>query len=95
MRGRTALTARLMKPVLVDAITGEVSASREPPWTMNALLLSQPLHFGDYGGVPLQWLWATLDVLTIIVLGSGLYLWFGKRGPVRQVLASDLRSARP
>ena len=93
MRGRTALTERLVKPVLVDAVTGEVSASRELPWTMKALLLSQPLHFGDYGGVPLQWLWAALDVLTIVVLGSGLYLWLGKRGPVRRVLASDLRDA--
>ena len=34
--------------------------------------------FGDYGGVPMQWLWALLDVLTLIVLGSGLYLWLGK-----------------
>ncbi len=93
LRGRTALTARLVQPVLVDAVTGEVTASRTPPWYMKTLLLSQPLHFGDYGGVPLQWLWAALDVLTIIVLGSGLYLWLGKRGPVRRVLASDLRSA--
>ena len=93
MRGRTALTERLVKPVLVDATTGEVSASRSPPWYVNALLMSQPLHFGDYGGLPLQWLWAALDVLTILVLGSGLYLWLGKRGPVRQVLAADLRSA--
>ena len=38
------------------------SASRAPPWYLNALLLSQPLHFGDYGGVPMQWLWAALDV---------------------------------
>lgn len=93
LRGRTALTQRLVRPVLVDAVTGEVSASREPPWYMKTLLLSQPLHFGDYGGVPMQWLWALLDVLTIVVLGSGLYLWLGKRGPVRQVLAADLRSA--
>ena len=93
MRGRTALTQRLVRPVLVDAVTGEVSASREPPWYMKTLLLSQPLHFGDYGGVPMQWLWALLDVLTIIVLGSGLYLWLAKRGPVRQVLAADPRSA--
>ena len=93
LRGRTRLTERLVKPVLVDALTGEVSASRAPPWYMNALLLSQPLHFGDYGGVPMQWLWAVLDVLTLVVLGSGLYLWLGKRGPVRQVLASDLRDA--
>ena len=93
MRGRTALTARLVKPVLVDALTGEVSASREPPWYMNALLLSQPLHFGDYGGVPMQWLWTALDVLTIIVLGSGLYLWLGKRAPARKGAPAKARSA--
>ena len=93
MRGRAALTERLFKPVLVDAITGEVSASRTPPWYLDALLMSRPLHFGDYGGVPLQWLWAALDGLTILMLGSGLYLWLGKRGPVRQLLAANLRSA--
>ena len=41
--------------------------------------MSQPLHFGDYGGMPMQILWALLDIATIIVLGSGLYLWL-KRG---------------
>jgi uncharacterized iron-regulated membrane protein len=45
---------------------------------MDAMGLSQPLHFGDYGGRPMQILWAVLDVLTIIVLGSGLYLWWDK-----------------
>jgi uncharacterized iron-regulated membrane protein len=41
---------------------------------MSALLLSQPLHFGDYGGLPLKIIWALLDIATIIVLASGLYL---------------------
>lgn len=95
LRGRTTLTARLFKPVLVDALTGEVSASREPPWYLNALLLSQPLHFGDYGGVPMQWLWAALDGLTVVVLGSGLYLWLGKRGPARKGAAAGARSVAP
>jgi uncharacterized iron-regulated membrane protein len=45
----------------------------------DALLLSQPLHFGDYGGAGMQFLWALLDLATIVVLGSGLYLWL-KRG---------------
>ncbi len=30
---------------------------------MTTLLLSQPLHFGDYGGMPLKILWALLDLL--------------------------------
>jgi len=84
MRGKEALTQRLVKPVLVDAVTGRVTASREPPWYVDALLLSQPLHFGDYGGLPMQWLWAALDVVTLIVLGSGLYLWLCKRAPGRK-----------
>ena len=88
MRGAEPLTARLFKPVLVDAVTGEVTASRTPPWYLSALLLSQPLHFGDYAGAPMQWLWAVLDVITVIVLGSGLYLWLGKR-------RAPQRSTRP
>ena len=83
MRGDEPLTSRLLKPVLVDAVTGQVTASRSPPWYLSALLLSQPLHFGDYAGAPLQWLWAALDVVTIIVLGSGLYLWLVKRSAPR------------
>jgi uncharacterized iron-regulated membrane protein len=83
LRGDEALTSRLFRPVLVDAATGEVTASQPTPWYLDALLLSQPLHFGDYAGVPLQCLWAALDVVTIVVLGSGLYLWLGKKPRVR------------
>jgi uncharacterized iron-regulated membrane protein len=79
MRGDQALTARLYKPVLVDAGTGQVTDQRTLPWYLTALLLSQPLHFGDYGGAGMQFLWALLDLATIAVLGSGLYLWL-KRG---------------
>ena len=45
--------------------------------------MSQPLHFGDYGGMPMQIIWALLDIATIIVLGSGLYLWLGRRNPAK------------
>jgi uncharacterized iron-regulated membrane protein len=33
------------------------------------LLISQPLHFGDCGGVPLKILRALLDLVTIVVFG--------------------------
>ena len=80
MRGDTPLTSRLLKPVLLDGETGEVVDSRALPTYLQALLISQPLHFGDYGGMPLKIIWAALDVITIIVIGSGLYLWFARRG---------------
>jgi uncharacterized iron-regulated membrane protein len=79
MQGNTPWTSKLLKPVLIDARTGRVTDSRELPWYVTALLLSQPLHFGDYGGMPLKILWALLDIAAIVVLGSGLYLWLKKR----------------
>jgi len=79
LRGNEPFTSRLLQPVLVDAQTNKITANPTLPWYLTALLVSQPLHFGDYGGMPMQILWALLDIATIIVLGSGLYLWL-KRG---------------
>ncbi len=78
LRGTTPLTGRLIEPVLIDAETGLVTAARTMPWYIMALSLSQPLHFGDYGGLPLKILWGLLDLITIVVLFSGLYLWWNK-----------------
>jgi len=79
MRGNEPFTSKLLQPVLVDAKTAQVTASPKMPWYLTGLLVSQPLHFGDYAGMPMQIIWALLDIATIIVLGSGLYLWL-KRG---------------
>jgi uncharacterized iron-regulated membrane protein len=91
MKGDTPLTSRLLQPVLVDARSAEVTVAPELPWYVTALLVSQPLHFGDYGGLPMKIIWALLDVVTVIVLGSGLYLWIKKR---RQVPAAAPRLTR-
>lgn len=77
-QGDTPLTERLLTPALIDAETGEFTDARPMPWYYQALALSRPLHFGDYGGLPLKILWAALALFTIVVLGSGLYLWLAK-----------------
>ncbi|MEW5688383.1 MAG: PepSY domain-containing protein [Pseudomonadota bacterium] len=77
--GDTPLTKHLITPALIDAETGALVGVRQMPWYVKALGLSQPLHFGDYGGLPLKLLWAALTVVTLVVLGSGLYLWLGRR----------------
>jgi uncharacterized iron-regulated membrane protein len=79
LRGDAPLTSKLLQPVMVDARTAQVTAAPQMPWYLTALLVSQPLHFGDYGGMPMKIIWALLDIATIVVLGSGLYLWFKKR----------------
>jgi uncharacterized iron-regulated membrane protein len=87
MRGNTALTARLFKPVLIDAETGRLTDSRDMPWYLTAILIGKPLHFGDYGGLPLKIIWTLLDLVAIGVLVSGLYLWLWRRSPVEARLA--------
>ncbi|HEX7817296.1 PepSY-associated TM helix domain-containing protein [Dyella sp.] len=77
--GDRTLTSRLFSPVLVDARSGQLSDVVRMPWYLRALEVSRPLHFGDYGGLPLKILWALLDLITIIVLCSGLYLWVARR----------------
>jgi uncharacterized iron-regulated membrane protein len=77
--GNTTLRSRLFSPILLDARTGALSAVVKMPWYLRALEVSRPLHFGDYGGMPLKIIWTLFDLLTIVLLISGLYLWWKRR----------------
>lgn len=89
LHGNTPITQNLLTVVVVDARSADVVEVREMPWYVQTLMVSQPLHFGDYGGMPLKILWAILDVLAIVVLGSGLYLWVA-RGRYRAEAPQEL-----
>jgi len=78
-KGQTPLTSRLFQPVLVDARNGTLGSAVAMPWYLRAVEVSRPLHFGDYGGMPLKIIWIALDLATIFVLGGGLYLWLLRR----------------
>ncbi len=80
LRGPDGLKEHIFQPVLVDSVTARVIGAPRPPWYISALALSQPLHFGDYGGAPLKIMWALLDLATIAVLISGLKLTLSKGG---------------
>jgi uncharacterized iron-regulated membrane protein len=90
-RGSEHLTSHLLTPVLVDALAGKVTDMRPMPWYVDALFVSQPLHFGNYGGMPMKILWVVLDVLSIAVLITGLYL-FIRRGRTASEMAEDVPS---
>ncbi len=94
LQGETPLTAKLLTPAFVDARTGRLDAVRPMPWYMGALLLAQPLHFGDYAGLPMKLLWAALDILTIVVLVTGLRLWLRRAAvPTRARVRGQPRAA--
>lgn len=88
---RHPLTSRLNTPVLVDGATGALTTVARMPWYLTALELSRPLHFGDYGGMPLKIIWALLDLITIVVLVSGLYLWLARRRATEAHIADLMR----
>jgi uncharacterized iron-regulated membrane protein len=99
LRGDKPATRQLVQVMLVDAETGRVTDHASMPWYVQTLSMSQPLHFGDYGGMPLKILWAVLTLISIVVLGSGLYLWLTKpskmriknRAPMEDITSADLR----
>jgi uncharacterized iron-regulated membrane protein len=75
----TSRRSHFFTPILLHARAGEVIKHYGLPWYLYAIEVSRPLHFGDYGGLPLKVLWALLDLATIVVLVSGLCLWFLRR----------------
>ena len=98
LQGTTKLTEHVLTPALVDGESGVLTDIRQMPWYMVALSYSQPLHFGDYGALPLKILWAILDLFTLYVLWTGLLLWLGKRragadAHVREVESGGLMAA--
>lgn len=78
-QGDRPLTENLLTPALVDAETGKLTDARTMPALNQALMMSKPLHFGDYGGLPLKIIWAVLTLATIWVLWTGVLLWLRRR----------------
>lgn len=81
-QGDQPATQFLLTPALVDARRATLTDTAEMPLINKALMLSKPLHFGDYGGLALKLLWALLDLATIWVLWTGILLWL-RREPGR------------
>lgn len=81
-QGDRPLTQHLLTPALIDARSVELTDARAMPAINQALMMSKPLHFGDYGGLPLKLIWAVLTLATIWVLWTGIVLWV-RRSPAR------------
>ncbi len=77
--GATTETARLNELAVVNARTAQVSEIVQLPLYLKAAILSEPLHFGDYGGVPLKVIWALFTLGTLALSTFGLYAFVVKR----------------
>ncbi|MCW8197956.1 PepSY domain-containing protein [Verminephrobacter aporrectodeae subsp. tuberculatae] len=77
--GHLASTAR----VDLDAVTGRLNKLHDPRtrgfWSLlNSLM--EPLHFGDYGGLTLKWLYFILGLTPALMSISGTLIWLMHRG---------------
>lgn len=93
-KGSEPLTSRLFTPMLVEGKSGAASGIVTMPWYLTALQVSRPLHFGNYGGLPLKIIWSLLDLVTIVILGSGLYLWLSRRSSSSAAAEDELVESR-
>lgn len=70
---------RLFDVALVDAGTSQVAAARPLPLYLQSVLVSEPLHFGNYGGLPLKLLWVGSAWAALFITGNGAWLWWQRR----------------
>jgi uncharacterized iron-regulated membrane protein len=76
MYGGHRYDEKLFTVVLVEAATGKVTAVRGLPLYLKFVVFSQPLHFGDYGGLTLKLFWLASVAGTLFITGNGAYLWW-------------------
>lgn len=94
LRGHLASTAR----VDIDAVTGVPKKVHDPRtqgfWSMvNGLM--EPLHFGDFGGLALKWLYFVLGMTPAFLSISGTLIWLdARRQRRRDIQATPARGER-
>jgi len=81
LSGSEGLDQRMFGVVIVDAQTGAVALLPKLPVYLKAITISEPLHFGDYGGLPLKLLWTACTWLTLFITANGAWLWWDRRRP--------------
>lgn len=79
--GRTGAT--IPELAVVDAATARVAEIRELPLYLKGVVLSEPLHFGDYGGLFLKLAWTAFSVLTLVMVVVA-FVAYGKKRLARR-----------
>jgi uncharacterized iron-regulated membrane protein len=95
LSGASGIEQRLLRISLVDAANPTSASYHDFPLYLKALLVSEPLHFGDYGGLPLKLLWGLLTLALIVLSGTGVYTFFSGRRSSRDKPSHPERNPAP
>jgi uncharacterized iron-regulated membrane protein len=72
LQGASGIEAKVLSMALVDARAPDRAEAHPLPRYVQALLVSEPLHFGNYGGLPLKIVWFLFGIGTVVLAGSGV-----------------------
>lgn len=79
LHGTEGIDKRMLTLALVDARDPKEVLHKEFPLYLRALLVSEPLHFGDYGGMPLKVVWSLFSLLSLAMAVSGVWVTVSAR----------------
>lgn len=79
MNGTDIVSSRISEIAVVEAQSTKVVEVLQLPLYLKIVMLSEPLHFGNYGGLFLKILWGCFTVLSLLVVGLGVSAFVMKR----------------
>lgn len=79
LRGDSGLEEHMFGLVVVDAVDPTQVVPKAFPWYLKAVLVSEPLHFGNYGKLPLKIVWSVFTVITLGLSITGVWVFFAGR----------------
>jgi uncharacterized iron-regulated membrane protein len=92
LEGGKGLDAHLPAYVVTDAVQPDTVERVQPPWYIEAIALSEPLHFGNYGGLPLKIVWSGFTIVTLGLSITGVWVFVSGRR-ARRARGEDQKSA--
>ncbi|HEX5661388.1 MAG TPA: PepSY-associated TM helix domain-containing protein [Polyangiales bacterium] len=95
MHGKQGLSKRMLTLALVDARSPTQVEHHAFPLYLQALMISEPLHFGDYGGYPLKIVWSLFALLSLGMALSGVWITVSQRKQRAGVIEDALSEATP
>jgi uncharacterized iron-regulated membrane protein len=85
IKGLSGFRERVRELVIVDAQSGKFVEHLQLPSYLKLLMLSEPLHFGNYGGLVLKVAWCCFSLLTLGLAISGFTSFVLKREKVNSI----------
>jgi uncharacterized iron-regulated membrane protein len=79
IKGTGRFDERLSELAILSTDANGGGEIRSLPGYLKALMLSEPLHFGDYGGLPLKIVWLILTLMTLMLPLTGIYVWVKRK----------------